>query len=673
MRKNVKFYMFPGSNSVMTGRLMLDHKGVEYETVKLPPGAHAFIMLALGFDTMAVPALKIDGRRVQGTRWIARALDEEFPTAPAVSGRRGRAQGRRGRRALGRGLPERDPAHLLLRRAPRPHGVHSVMSAERGRCDARRDCGWPPPLIVRLATGAHRATDEARPRGPRAAARAPGPDRRVDRAGRARRRASSTRRTSRSRVEPLRAAARRGPRAVRRTDAPAAELARRVAPDYAGHVGAVMPPEWLAPLRAAEATGTAAGAASTSRSAGRRRRVRTHCRRDGDGCPTRAERTAATRRDLLAAAERRFFRDGYHGTTLDDIADEAGYTKGAVYSTFKSKGGPLPRAVRRGRRPPPRRAARAARRRTTAARRVCDALAPPADRRPQRAVPAAVDRVLGSRRARPGAARRVLAALPAPARQARRARSCGRPVRPERWAIVTLALSNGLALERVHRSRRRARRPHGASGACSAALKLERLVTSAVTYWARPAGRVARESSRVFPLKDNIPTERPAIVTIAFIAINVIVYFVLQKGGIFGGPDDAIVVDWGAIPYEFTHPGNECAHRARPAHRCARASSASPVVDAPAGDLADAFSSMFMHGSILHLGGNMLFLWIFGNNIEDAMGHAKFVDLLPARGARRARRRRSSWGPTPRSRRSAPRVRSRRCSAATSCSIHGRE
>ncbi|CAN5186949.1 TetR/AcrR family transcriptional regulator [soil metagenome] len=55
--------------------------------------------------------------------------------------------------------------------------------------------------------------------------------------------------------------------------------------------------------------------------------------------PTRAERSAHTRRELLEAAERRFFVHGYHGTTLDDIADEAGYTKGAVYSTFKSKSG----------------------------------------------------------------------------------------------------------------------------------------------------------------------------------------------------------------------------------------------------------------------------------------------------------------------------------------------
>jgi AcrR family transcriptional regulator len=52
---------------------------------------------------------------------------------------------------------------------------------------------------------------------------------------------------------------------------------------------------------------------------------------------TRSERTALTRRELLQAAERHFFERGYHGTTLEDIADDAGYTKGAVYSTFGSK------------------------------------------------------------------------------------------------------------------------------------------------------------------------------------------------------------------------------------------------------------------------------------------------------------------------------------------------
>jgi AcrR family transcriptional regulator len=54
--------------------------------------------------------------------------------------------------------------------------------------------------------------------------------------------------------------------------------------------------------------------------------------------PSRAERVALTRRELLDAAQRRFLRDGYHGTTVDDVADDAGHTKGAVYSAFGSKG-----------------------------------------------------------------------------------------------------------------------------------------------------------------------------------------------------------------------------------------------------------------------------------------------------------------------------------------------
>ena len=76
--------------------------------------------------------------------------------------------------------------------------------------------------------------------------------------------------------------------------------------------------------------------------------------------------------------------------------------------------------------------------------------------------------------------------------------------------------------------------------------------------------------------------------------------------------------DWAAIPYEVTHPGDQVqiAHGLRPpTRRPARRS----------------FTAMFMHGGLLHLGGNMLFLWIFGNNVEDAMGRVKFVDLLPAR------------------------------------------
>ena len=45
------------------------------------------------------------------------------------------------------------------------------------------------------------------------------------------------------------------------------------------------------------------------------------------------------------------------------------------------------------------------------------------------------------------------------------------------------------------------------------------------------------------------------------------------------------------------------------------------------------FTAMFMHGGLLHLGGNMLFLWIFGNNVEDSMGPREVPRLLPARRA----------------------------------------
>jgi AcrR family transcriptional regulator len=52
---------------------------------------------------------------------------------------------------------------------------------------------------------------------------------------------------------------------------------------------------------------------------------------------TRVERSNITRRELLATAQRHFLRDGYHGATLDAIADDAGYTKGALYCAYRSK------------------------------------------------------------------------------------------------------------------------------------------------------------------------------------------------------------------------------------------------------------------------------------------------------------------------------------------------
>ncbi|MEY2513447.1 MAG: glutathione S-transferase [bacterium] len=73
--RDVKLYMFPGSNAVRTAELMLQHKGIAYDEVILARGAHATQLPELGFSGRTVPALEIDGRRVQRTREISRALD----------------------------------------------------------------------------------------------------------------------------------------------------------------------------------------------------------------------------------------------------------------------------------------------------------------------------------------------------------------------------------------------------------------------------------------------------------------------------------------------------------------------------------------------------------------------------------------------------------------------
>ena len=112
----------------------------------------------------------------------------------------------------------------------------------------------------------------------------------------------------------------------------------------------------------------------------------------------------------------------------------------------------------------------------------------------------------------------------------------------------------------------------------------------------------------MFPLKDNIPTDRFPVVTVGLILANIVVYFLLQDGGwqiTSNDTGDWPVGEYALVPCDIT---GQC--------------------EAPrghVGDVASVFTSMFMHGSLLHLGGNMLFLWIFGNNVEDSMGPLKYI------------------------------------------------
>ena len=113
----------------------------------------------------------------------------------------------------------------------------------------------------------------------------------------------------------------------------------------------------------------------------------------------------------------------------------------------------------------------------------------------------------------------------------------------------------------------------------------------------------------MLPLKDNVPTRTFPAVTVGLIVANVLVWL----WEVSGTPVNQDVVDYGYYPCAV---GSTCIGPARD-HL--------PLVEM-------VFTSMFMHASWIHIGGNMLFLWIFGNNVEDALGKARFLAWYLAAG-----------------------------------------
>jgi rhomboid family protein len=103
-----------------------------------------------------------------------------------------------------------------------------------------------------------------------------------------------------------------------------------------------------------------------------------------------------------------------------------------------------------------------------------------------------------------------------------------------------------------------------------------------------------KEINLMLPIGDDDSSERTVpLVTYALIALNVLFFFVEQSGG------DAFIGRYAFVPSRFV---------------------ANPPRDFPT-----LFTSMFMHAGWLHLGGNMLYLWIFGDNVEDRFGHIPFI------------------------------------------------
>ncbi|MCD6401077.1 MAG: rhomboid family intramembrane serine protease [Anaerolineales bacterium] len=101
----------------------------------------------------------------------------------------------------------------------------------------------------------------------------------------------------------------------------------------------------------------------------------------------------------------------------------------------------------------------------------------------------------------------------------------------------------------------------------------------------------------MIPLRDEIPTRHFPIINYSLIGLNIIV-FVFQV--MLGGYQETFIQQMAVIPAHFT-------------------------TALSIGDITDIFTSMFMHGGLLHIGGNMLYLWIFGDNVEDSMGPFRYL------------------------------------------------
>tara|TARA_B100000575_G_C23093144_1_gene630292 strand:+ start:220 stop:951 length:732 start_codon:yes stop_codon:yes gene_type:complete len=107
----------------------------------------------------------------------------------------------------------------------------------------------------------------------------------------------------------------------------------------------------------------------------------------------------------------------------------------------------------------------------------------------------------------------------------------------------------------------------------------------------------------MFPLKDDNPTQTKPIITLSIIFLCILIF--LYQFSLSDSDNNQLIMIWGMKP--------------------ANLFSDNLINTGGPGVLLTLFSSMFLHGGIMHLAGNMLFLWIYGNNIEDAMGHIRFL------------------------------------------------
>lgn len=122
----------------------------------------------------------------------------------------------------------------------------------------------------------------------------------------------------------------------------------------------------------------------------------------------------------------------------------------------------------------------------------------------------------------------------------------------------------------------------------------------------------------MIPLSDDNPTLHTPFMTYAILGAIVGTWILVQGGGLDASRLAATVCDYGMVPGELTHQAPLGAGvPIGPNMAC--------VVDDHAINVLTPITSMFLHGGWMHLLGNCLFFWVFGNNVEDSMGHVRFL------------------------------------------------
>ena len=125
----------------------------------------------------------------------------------------------------------------------------------------------------------------------------------------------------------------------------------------------------------------------------------------------------------------------------------------------------------------------------------------------------------------------------------------------------------------------------------------------------------------VFPLyDDNTDRHTTPFVNYALIALNIFVFVVLQRLG----TDTDFTYSFSTVPAEIVS-GHDVVTSAREVEYMGQQVLIPGLGQTPGSVYLTLFTSMFMHGGIAHIAGNMLFLWIFGDNIEDRLGHVRYV------------------------------------------------